>query len=333
MDGANMSDTELAGSYLAGGSFAGADLSKAVFSSLGGETAVFTDTYQTKDGPVGLSANLNGANMIGADLRGNLLSSINLQNANLSGADFRFSKLRNANLSGANLREANLSNADLREAVLAYTDMQGADLSGALLSGVDAFSAKLSGVKLSGTDLSFADLTGADLEGATLFNSYPSEPFKELNTYQGFYDLLNSYGCRDGVFLVKKGDSIIPSPVNFMQDSGVRFYASKDFKDAVIYLCGANLTGAKLQSLPAARYDLAGVNLSQADVSSSDLSQAIFNDVLSEPGWEYPLTVNLEGIVYNGLTEWPSDFTPPPPVVPFLKTYESTPGLEPEKSE
>ena len=268
-----------------------------------------------------------------ANLRGNLLDQINLQNANLSGADFRFSSMRDTNLSGANLQGANLSNADLQRTVLTFANLQGADLSGALLSGANARSAKLEGASLVGTDLSFANLADADLANVTFYKSFPISAFQNQQSYQGFYDTLNTYECRDGVFLVQKGDSITPIPVNFSQDQGIRFYANRGFKDSVAYLCIANLTGANLQSLGKLRYDLAGVNMSQADVSSSDLSQAILNDVISGSGWVYPLTVNLEGIVYNALTEWPPDFTPPLITGAALKAPSPLPTPPPEKSE
>ena len=74
--------------------------------------------------------------------------------ANLSGADLRGANLRGANLSGADLRGANLRGADLREA----------DLRGAYLSDADLSDADLRGAYLSDADLSDADLRGADLD-------------------------------------------------------------------------------------------------------------------------------------------------------------------------
>ncbi len=96
-------------------------------------------------------ADLSGANLCMADLRG-----ANLRWADLSGADLCMADLR-----GANLRGANLSGANLSDAVL-----YGANLTEAVLSG-----AKLSGADLTEADLSRANFGGADLSGANLYRS------------------------------------------------------------------------------------------------------------------------------------------------------------------
>ena len=77
----------------------------------------------------GIRADLRGANLGRAYLRGANLSCANLSCADLSGA----------NLSGANLSRAYLRGADLRGADLSGANLRGANLSGADLSGaVDA---------------------------------------------------------------------------------------------------------------------------------------------------------------------------------------------------
>jgi hypothetical protein len=81
-----------------------------------------------------------------------------LQGANLDGADLSGAILINANLSGAHLLKANLSGAGL----------VGANLSGADLVGADLSSARLDAANLSSADLDFAHLSGAHLEGADL---------------------------------------------------------------------------------------------------------------------------------------------------------------------
>jgi len=53
--------------------------------------------------------------------------------ANLTGADLRGANLRGANLTGANLRGANLRGADLTGANLTYANLRGADLTDANL--------------------------------------------------------------------------------------------------------------------------------------------------------------------------------------------------------
>ena len=51
-----------------------------------------------------------------------------LQEANLRGADLHWANLRGANLRGADLQEANLRGADLRGADLHWANLRGADL-------------------------------------------------------------------------------------------------------------------------------------------------------------------------------------------------------------
>ena len=96
-----------------------------------------------------LDYDLNGAN-----LRGAFLSDANLKGADLSDADLRGANLKGADLSDANLKGADLSDADLRGA-----NLKGADLSDA---------------NLKGADLSDADLSNANLRGANLdYSCYP----------------------------------------------------------------------------------------------------------------------------------------------------------------
>jgi hypothetical protein len=99
-------------------------------------------------------ANLRGANLLGADLR-----EADLRGANLRWADLRVADLRGANLRGADLREANLRGANLR-----WVDLLGADLRGADLRVANLRGANLQWADLLGADLRVADLRGADLD-------------------------------------------------------------------------------------------------------------------------------------------------------------------------
>lgn len=96
----------------------------------------------------GARANLQGANLQGADLG----------SANLRGVDLRLAKLQGAYLQWADLQGANLQRANL----------QGADLKGANLQGADLRLADLRGVDLQWADLQGAYLRLADLRGANL---------------------------------------------------------------------------------------------------------------------------------------------------------------------
>ena len=96
-------------------------------------------------------AQLGGANLFRADLRGVRLRATNLSGANLSGAN-----LSDADLNGANLRGANLTNADL---------------GGANFMGADLREANLNNASLAETNFSGANFSGANLSGAMLMGT------------------------------------------------------------------------------------------------------------------------------------------------------------------
>lgn len=118
----------------------------------------FADKPKTREVLRGLSLDLRGAELGGADLSGGELCRADLSGANLSGA-----WLEETNLSGALLHGANLSGAKLYE-----TDLSGAGMRGANLSGAELYRTDLSGARLYEADLSGAELTKPNLSGAWL---------------------------------------------------------------------------------------------------------------------------------------------------------------------
>jgi hypothetical protein len=82
----------------------------------------------------GVKADLSGADLENADLRGTNLSGADLYNANLENAD-----LRGTNLSGADLVDAYLIDADLENANLVDADLSGANLENANLYNAKGF--------------------------------------------------------------------------------------------------------------------------------------------------------------------------------------------------
>jgi len=104
------------------------------------------------------------------------LSHANLQKADLSGANLYRADLVEANLQGAvlfkaNLQQANLSRANLLGAVLLKASLQGANLSDANLQGAVLLKADLQEANLTSAKLQKADLSGADLKGAVLIKA------------------------------------------------------------------------------------------------------------------------------------------------------------------
>ena len=128
---------------------------------------------------------LNGAELVAADLTGADLSKANLSKANLSGAYLSKANLLMADLSEAYLTRADLSEAELHNAYLIYANLSGAylskanllmaDLSGANLSKANLSKAKLNMANLSRANVSRANLSDADLNGANLNEANLSE--------------------------------------------------------------------------------------------------------------------------------------------------------------
>ena len=157
--GAIMAEARLKGANLHKANFEGADLNGTNF-----RDAIMVD------------ANFKNANLERADFTGNdnLLQSsfagANLQRAQLSGADFRGVILVNADLRFATIRDAKLDSAqlggaDLRDLVFSGVSLRGADLRNADLSG-----ANLIGVDLTGANLTGANLTNTTIDAATALN-------------------------------------------------------------------------------------------------------------------------------------------------------------------
>jgi hypothetical protein len=116
-------------------------------------------------------ANLEQADLTGADLHEANLSGVNLRGADLSGAqlyrtDLSGADLRGADLTRANLFGANLRGADLREADLTGSRVHWANLSSADLREADLTEANLYRIILSGADLSGAAVTNELLDRA-----------------------------------------------------------------------------------------------------------------------------------------------------------------------
>lgn len=82
----------------------------------------------------GKRADLRGADLGEADLKGANLREADFRGANLGEADLRGANLRKANLGWANLSEADLRGADLRGANLGWANLRGTNLGGARLS-------------------------------------------------------------------------------------------------------------------------------------------------------------------------------------------------------
>jgi uncharacterized protein YjbI with pentapeptide repeats len=123
-------------------------------------------------------AQLQGADLTAADLRGAILEGAHLEGANLYLADLSGSHLKGAFLNGATLEFARLNLADLRKsemwaANLSAASMIGVDMSDAALVAADfrwadLRAGKLAEVQAEAADFKGAKTLGADFQNATL---------------------------------------------------------------------------------------------------------------------------------------------------------------------
>jgi uncharacterized protein YjbI with pentapeptide repeats len=125
---------------------------------------------------------LEGAVLVGANLRGADFTAARLQGAKLAEADLRDTiftcakTLETGDLSNVldctQLQEANLSGSRLQGAVLAGAHLQGSSLFEAGLQGGDLFAAKLDGASMMYAHLEGANLILAKMQGASLFEAH-----------------------------------------------------------------------------------------------------------------------------------------------------------------
>lgn len=124
-------------------------------------------------GQRGKRANLERANLVGADLHGVNLAEANLYQANLSKANLQGAGLSKANLQGAmmggvNLQKASLWESDLQGARISLANLQGANLSQANLYRANLRESNLQGANMTRAYLHEARLSLSDLQGAIL---------------------------------------------------------------------------------------------------------------------------------------------------------------------
>ena len=206
-------------------------------------------------------------------LRGRHLEGAVLIGAELRKADFAAAYLERADLTTADVRDANFactgwvnspSGLGVRVAPNACTHLQGAKLAGAQLQGADLKVAELQGADLTAAQLQGADLGGAQLQGAVL-------TFAEL---QGA-DLLGAQ--LQGADL--RGAQLPVASLRITQLQGADLSAN---------LQGADLDGAQLQGADLRYANLQGASLDEvfiwrADAPSTDARNARINRVISEP--------------------------------------------------
>jgi hypothetical protein len=164
-------------------------------------------------------------------------------------------------------------------------------------------------------------LIGANLVASILLETKMAEATLVATTtvdfpsdlaYRDFFTFLYRQGCLQGTFLVVEDGQVRPVEVDISADLAQKFFFRGEWRNARMYVCGANMREAILQSWEIGAISMAGVDLRGADLRFADLSQAILSQVIQVDGIPYTLQANLEGVNWNDFTQWPAGFQPPP---------------------
>jgi uncharacterized protein YjbI with pentapeptide repeats len=232
----------------------GQNLSKWDFSERKISNANLTDTYAPKLNMSGAVARELKAS--GADLTGANMSRATLDNARLEGivapvSNWSGARAREANLSGADLTKANLTNANLSSSILEKAQLQRAELVG--------------------SDLRNANMRGANLEDAFVQDAkFGNADFRGANAKK------IRFGLDAGTDLTTaRNYGLDPN----MQVGGTKEAVQKLVEDGVpmdrmMIVYGADLRGAKLNSINAPDAKIDGVNLAQSQLQNANLPGA-----------------------------------------------------------
>ena len=136
-----------------------------------GKIEIRGEVYEIKP-----NANLENAQLYGADLSRANLTAATFERANIflvdfTGADLFTSNLSEANLVAANFTDANLVGADLRVSDCEGADFTNANLKRAFLSGASLKAAKVKRANLEEAELISTYLKGADFDGTNLLGA------------------------------------------------------------------------------------------------------------------------------------------------------------------
>ena len=178
------------------------------------------------------------ANLQDADLRGANLRDANLQDADLRGANLQGANLCDVDLWGANLRDADLRGANLRDANLRGANLQGANLCDVDLWGANLQDADLRGANLRDANLQDADLRGANLQGANLIGTNAL-----TRIYQSDLAILK---CQKGKLRAFKYLDDSRSPYRNIEYKVGEIHKSEDYSDDERVLCAEGINVATL---------------------------------------------------------------------------------------
>ncbi len=264
-----------------GDSFAGENLKGLDLSEL--DLAGLDFTGANFEGASLINANLSGAVIVEANLKGTELTGANLAEANLEGSDLSYTNMKKSVLTSANLsrtysQEAVLTDADLVEVNLGYADFTNSDLGRANLTGsilvkVNFSQAKLQGARLSGIDANDVDMTAADLTESDMSESNLSGANLSAADLSGA-DLTGS----------NLSDAILSKAILEKTCLKEADFTGADLSDSVLTKAvlndaifeKANMKGAVLEKIEAIDSNFSETDLTDAKMSNSNFSRADF---------------------------------------------------------
>jgi len=325
MSGANLTGLNLTNANLTDANFSSANLTNAVLSGTNISNTDFSNSafrgLSSKDlvnNPSVLPANwkiISGylvgpeANLAGAYLYGQSLSSLNISGANLAGANLSRTDLTDTNLSRSNLRNTNFFYSFMRGTVISNADLSGADLTGAYIDGTDFRGSKLANVIRRCTDNYNCSrffwggdnwqesrwrvgLGGALLDGVRSFSFPATVTFRNESywycSYYGWYcyaeysiPLPAGWVNRNGV-LLGKGVDLSGQSYNGWDFSNLNL-SNVSFENT--QLTGVSFNGSTLTNVDFSGKDLRNVNFGSANLTGANFTGA-----------------NLDGVNFNNST-------------------------------
>lgn len=210
------------------------------------------------------NADLEDANLFGANL-----NNANLTDANLQGANLGFANLIDANLTGANLSNAYLYQVIAKNANFKNSSLVNADLQEAHLPNINFRDANLEGI-----DLSYTYLVGVDLRGINLKNANLSH-----SILTGFQSGGLSRGAEIIFSFTLNSD---PLYCEAFQVENISNYRDPKYSFTTANLEGTNLENAKLRQTMMVGANLENTNLRNADLTGACLSGAQFHQAILE---------------------------------------------------
>ena len=154
---ADLSQSQFINATIEEADFSGTTLSSTIFVGVRAGKAVFQGADMTK------VCAANEASFAGADLKGAVLNQAGLRGSDFSGANFEEARLEMADLSECNLKQANFYRAFARQARFEKSDLEGANM-----AFINLFEGSLQKARLVTTDLRGANLYGAEVFRAVL---------------------------------------------------------------------------------------------------------------------------------------------------------------------